>query len=64
MSAPDTNVEKLEKRHRPSLAGMAVAVTFAVILFVAFVAYLAEMGKTPGDEQVEVNIIERSVAEN
>ena len=38
MSAPDTNLEKQERRHRGPLIGMAIAVIFAGILGFIFLA--------------------------
>jgi len=33
MSAPDTNVKKQARRHRPALIGIALAVVFGVLFF-------------------------------
>ncbi|WP_224826175.1 hypothetical protein [Cognatishimia sp. MH4019] len=33
MSAPDTNVEKQSRRHKPALIGIAVALVFGVLIF-------------------------------
>lgn len=56
MSAPKTDVEKQEKRHKPALNGMKVAVGFAVLLLVAFIVWTVASGDEPetADEQVEV----------
>ena len=39
MSAPNTNVEKQEKRHRSSLLGIRAVLVYAAVLLTAFVAY-------------------------
>lgn len=39
MSAPDTNVEKQEKNHRPSLIGIKGAITFGILMLLAIIAY-------------------------
>lgn len=48
MSAPQTNVEKQTKRHRPALWGMAAVVVFASVLFFIYLAVVVERG-TPED---------------
>ncbi|PRY95551.1 hypothetical protein BCF33_1172 [Hasllibacter halocynthiae] len=47
MSAPDTNVEKQEKKHKSALGGMGVAVLFAVVLLVGLVAFVIINGNDP-----------------
>lgn len=42
MSAPDTDISKQSRRHRPALWGMAAAVCFAAIAFVVYLALLAD----------------------
>ena len=37
MSAPDTNIDKQEKRHRPSLLGIGVAVAVGLLMLAAVV---------------------------
>jgi hypothetical protein len=32
MSAPDTNIDKQKRRHRPALIGMGVVLAFAAII--------------------------------
>ncbi len=39
MTAPDTNVEKQQRRHRPSLIGMSVAAAIVAIVFIALVMW-------------------------
>lgn len=50
MSAPQTNVEKQTKRHRPSLWGIAAVCGFAAILFLGYLAVVAEKGSPENDE--------------
>lgn len=33
MSAPDTTIKKQQRRHRPALIGIAVAIVFAALVF-------------------------------
>ncbi|MGR3512025.1 MAG: hypothetical protein ACU0GG_04620 [Paracoccaceae bacterium] len=33
MSAPNTNIEKQQRRHRPALIGISVAAAFAALVF-------------------------------
>ena len=40
MSAPNTDLEKQERRHRGPLRGMAGVLIFAAILLVVFIAYM------------------------
>jgi hypothetical protein len=39
MSAPDTNTEKLEKRHRPSLLGIRGAMIFGALMLVILIGF-------------------------
>lgn len=39
MSAPDTNVEKQEKRHRPSLFGIKGAIIFGILMLLGVVGF-------------------------
>lgn len=49
MSAPNTNTEKQTRRHRPSLAGIAVAVGFAALALIVFLTFVTD----PDDTLVE-----------
>ncbi|MEJ6402595.1 hypothetical protein [Yoonia sp. 2307UL14-13] len=55
MSAPDTNVEKQTRRHRPSLLGISVAVGFALILLCGLIIFVVERGQEPAgaDDQID-----------
>ncbi|MBS0123576.1 hypothetical protein [Thetidibacter halocola] len=50
MSAPDTNLDKQTRRHRPALAGIALAVAVAGLMLAGYLIILAERGNTPGEE--------------
>ncbi len=39
MSAPDTNTEKQEKRHRPSLWGIRGAMIFGALMMIGLVGF-------------------------
>jgi hypothetical protein len=39
MSAPDTNVEKQEKRHRPSLWGIRGAMVFGILILLGVIGF-------------------------
>ena len=56
MSAPDTNIEKQEKRHRGPLYGMKIVVAIALILMIGLFFFLAENGNTPGEVNGDVII--------
>ena len=53
MSAPETNTERQERRHRPALIGIAVALVIAVVaaIVMAFVS-------VPSSEQAAPDIVE------
>ncbi len=53
MSAPQTNIEKQERRHRPALGGMTIAVGFAALLFVGWILWVFAAGNTPGESDAE-----------
>lgn len=42
MSAPDTNIERQKKRHRPPLMGFAVGGIVVVVLVIVFANYEVE----------------------
>lgn len=42
MTAPDTNVEKQAKRHKPSLTGIAIALVFVGLLLVVGGMWIAQ----------------------
>ncbi|RFP86840.1 hypothetical protein DZK27_13455 [Rhodobacteraceae bacterium 63075] len=50
MSPPDTNIEKQERRHRPALWGIAIAVVIALV----FVATRTVMTVENADEESQV----------
>lgn len=52
MSSPETNIETQSRRHRGPLVGMAVAVGFAAVAFLIWIAYVAADGNNPSDATV------------
>lgn len=55
MSAPDTNVEKQAKRHKPSLVGIGAAVIFALVLLFALITFVVGTGNTPEGADVQID---------
>ncbi|MCF6445874.1 solute carrier organic anion transporter [Nereida sp. MMG025] len=55
MSAPDTNVEKQTKRHRPSLVGIGAVLAFAALLFAGYMLILADRGITPQGAETQID---------
>lgn len=54
MSAPDTNIDTQERRHKPVLTGIRLSLIFVAILFLGWLAWLAAMGNSPGEEEAVV----------
>ena len=55
MSAPDTNIEKQEKRHKPALLGMGAAVLWSVVLLVGLIAWVVYQGSEPEGAETQVD---------
>ena len=55
MSAPDTNTEKQQDRHRAPLGGMALAVIFAVVLLIGLVMFLILGGDDPEGADTQID---------
>ncbi|MFO6463748.1 hypothetical protein [uncultured Jannaschia sp.] len=51
MSAPNTNLEKQEKRHAGPLIGIGAGVVLALVLLIAFIFF---MGDAPGEGEADV----------
>ncbi len=49
MSAPKTDLEKQEKRHKAPLLGMRAVVLWSVVLLVLLVVFITFRGNDPGD---------------
>jgi len=49
MSAPDTNVDKQEKHHRPSLWGVRSAMAFGILILIGVVGYTFVVGSFGND---------------
>ena len=50
MSAPDTNIERQQNRHKPSLIGIRAAVVFGALMFVAVIFNAVTRGTAPTEE--------------
>ena len=55
MSAPNTNVEKQEKKHKPALLGIKGAMIFAAALLLGLVTWLSYQGNEPGEPAAHVD---------
>ncbi|SFE61849.1 hypothetical protein [Roseivivax sediminis] len=58
MSAPDTNTEKEEKRHRPALLGIRASLIYAAILLLGLIVWVfasgeEDTGEPGGDDTVQ-----------
>ncbi|WP_295317180.1 hypothetical protein [Roseobacter sp.] len=50
MSAPDTNIEKQQKRHRPALWGIKGAMMFGFLMMILLFVYVSMYG---GEESAD-----------
>ena len=55
MSAPDTNIEKQQERHKGPLAGMTLAVLFASVLLAGLVIWTFAQGDDPEGAAVQID---------
>lgn len=55
MSAPNTDVEKQKKQHKPALLGIRAAVIFAAVLLLALITWLAYQGQEPGQPDAYID---------
>ncbi|WP_099827360.1 hypothetical protein [Oceaniglobus indicus] len=55
MSAPKTNIEEQEKKHRPALWGMKGVAVFAAVILVIFIVYIFAQGDSPDEAGAEVD---------
>ena len=55
MSAPDTNVEKQQKQHRPAILGIKAAVAFALTLLAVLIVWTFVQGQEiePSETQID-----------
>ena len=49
MSAPDTNVERQEVKHKPALLGIRGAMLFGVLMLIVVMFYAAMQGSAPNE---------------
>lgn len=54
MSAPRTDLETQERKHRPALVGIAMAVGFALVLLAGLLIWLFATGDAPEGADVQV----------
>lgn len=47
MSAPDTNVERQENKHKPALLGIRGALIFGVVMILLMIGFTASRGMAP-----------------
>lgn len=52
MSAPDTNTEKQERRHKPALLGIRGAMIFGALMIVLLIFYVIINGGDPTADDV------------
>lgn len=50
MSAPDTNVERQEQKHKASLLGIRGAVIFGVVMVLLVIVFSVMNGSEPSEE--------------
>ncbi|MEQ8290952.1 MAG: hypothetical protein RIA08_02010 [Roseovarius sp.] len=55
MSAPKTNIEKQERRHKVPLIGMVAVVLFASALLVGLILWLGYQGNEPGNAEPQID---------
>lgn len=57
MSAPQTNLEKQERRHWGPLTGIALGLAFVVVLFVGWLIWETANGQNPREATPEGGVI-------
>lgn len=55
MSAPDTNIEKQQRRHAGPLTGMTVAVVFAGLLLVGLIGWTVYNAGVPEGSETQID---------
>ncbi|MGR3469119.1 MAG: hypothetical protein ACU0CI_14700 [Shimia sp.] len=55
MSAPDTNVEKQEKRHWGPLFGIKAAMVYGAVLLLVFIVFIFAAGNDPTDDPTQTD---------
>ncbi len=55
MSAPNTDVENEERKHKPALLGIKGAMIFAGALLLGLVTWLSYQGNEPGEPAAHVD---------
>ena len=54
MSAPHTDTEKQEKRHRVPLIGLGAVIAWAVLLLVLLIGWVTYQGSEPEGAEVQL----------
>jgi NADH:ubiquinone oxidoreductase subunit 6 (subunit J) len=57
MSAPQTNLEKQERRHWGPLTGMAIGLAFVAALFIGYLVWTTANGDVPREATPEGGVI-------
>ncbi|MCB5197661.1 hypothetical protein SAMN05428995_102102 [Loktanella sp. DSM 29012] len=55
MSAPKTDLDKQEKRHRGALTGIGTVVIFALLLLATLLFFLSADGNEPEGAEVQID---------
>jgi hypothetical protein len=58
ISAPDTNTDKQEKRHKPALLGIRGAMIFGVLMIILLLFFVLDNGR--GDDATDGVMIEQN----
>lgn len=59
MSAPDTNIEKQEKQHKPALLGIKGAMVFGVLMVALLLFFVVGNGREDEDVATDGAVIEQ-----
>jgi hypothetical protein len=63
MSAPDTNIERQERNHKPALIGIKGSMIFGALMLIAAIVYALSNGSSPSDASMSHGPAERLAAE-
>jgi len=55
MSAPETNIEKQQDRHKPALFGMGAVVIWALVLLAGLIGWTVWNGQEPEGAAVQID---------
>lgn len=57
MSAPDTNVEREEQKHKTPLLGIGGSILWAGVLLVGLIVWISYNGSTPEEQGVQIEVV-------